>query len=85
MLTQIFSVYDSKAEAYMQPFFFQGKGQAVRSFSDLVNDNSTLCGKHPQDFTLFHIGEFDDATGNVSSSVHTSLGTGQEFKTGELL
>lgn len=62
MIVKVFSVYDSKVEAYIQPFFMQSRGQAIRAFGDTAADVSTNIGKHPADFTLFELGEFDDTT-----------------------
>jgi len=53
MIMKMFSCYDSKAEAYMQPFFMNAKGQALRAFADLVNDGQSQFSKHPEDFVLF--------------------------------
>jgi hypothetical protein len=64
MLHKIVAIYDTKAEAFSQPVFVQSHGAAVRSFSDQVNgggDNNLA--NHPEDFTLFAFGEFDDSTG----------------------
>lgn len=60
---KVFAVYDSKAEAYMQPFFMQSKGQAIRSWQDVVEDEKTQFAKHPGDFTLFEIGEYNEEKG----------------------
>lgn len=62
MLQKIFSVYDSKAEAYMSPFFMVATGQAIRSFVDTATDAASQLGKHPEDFTLFELGTYDDLT-----------------------
>lgn len=68
MIVKIFSVYDSKVEAYIQPFFMQSRGQAIRAFGDTAGDQTTNIGKHPADFTLFELGEFDDS--NASFVMH---------------
>ena len=60
MIFQIFSIYDSKAQAYFPPFFLPTNAMAVRTFSDMANDKTNNIGKHPEDFTLFHIGGWDD-------------------------
>lgn len=81
MISKIYAIYDSKLEAYMQPFFMQSKGQAVRAFTDTVNDDKTQFWKHPEDFTLFELGEYDDSTGKVSSyTTNISLGVALEYK-----
>lgn len=64
---QIFSIYDKKAVAYQNPFFYHQKGQALRAFEDAVNDPQIAFNKHPEDFSLFHIGEWDDSTGTIKS------------------
>lgn len=80
MLLKVFTVYDSKAEFYMQPFCMKSKGEAIRAFSESCNDDKTSLGKYPADFTLFEIGEFDDAKGTYL--LHNTLincGIGNEF------
>lgn len=63
MITKAFSVFDSKSEVYGAPYFNQHPGVAVRVFTDLVNDPNTVIAKHPEDFTLFEVGSFDDSKG----------------------
>lgn len=58
---EVFSFYDSAVEAYMPPFYMKSKGEALRVFSDLVNDKSHGFSKHPEDFTLFHLGSWNDS------------------------
>lgn len=58
-------MYDHAAEMFGRPFFVQHPAMAVRSFSDEVRreapDNNLFT--HPEDFTLYHLGSFDDSTG----------------------
>lgn len=65
MLLKICCVHDAKAEAWMNPQYFQAAGQAVRSFQDAANDESTGVGAHPEDYTLFELGTFDPGTGHI--------------------
>jgi len=66
MLLKIFSVYDSKVEAYIQPFYMNSTGAAMRAFEDTVNDPESALNKHPEDYTLFELGTFDDQTAQIS-------------------
>jgi len=68
MITKIFSMYDSKVEAYNKPFHQTTKGEALRTFIDAVNDERSPMSKHPEDYSLFQIGEFDDQTGKYTSN-----------------
>lgn len=81
MVIKVYNVYDSKIEAYMPPFFMRNKGEALRAWAATVNDEkSTFCA-HPADFTIFEIGEYDDASGSISMyNTKVSLGTALEFK-----
>ena len=81
MLLKIFTVFDSKVNAYMQPFFMTSTGQALRSFEDTVNDPSTQFYKHAADFTLFEIGTYDDAKAEFKiSDAKTNLGCALEYQ-----
>lgn len=76
----IYSVYDSKAEAYMQPFFMQTRGAALRAFSDAVDDSNSVLSKHPEDYTLFEIGEFSDSDGTLTPLIPAvTLGKALDF------
>lgn len=66
MIIKIFSINDVKALSFGQPFFAVNKGIAVRMFSDLVNDKNSMVSKHPDDFKLYMLGEFDDNSGGLS-------------------
>lgn len=68
MIHQIFSVRDSAMDAFMRPFTLPTAGTAIRSFTDEVNraapDNEM--NRHPTDYTLYELGQFDDQSGLVT-------------------
>jgi len=76
----MFTVYDSKAELYMPPFYNQSTGQAVRAFDDTCNQKDHPFWKHPEDYTLFEIGSYDDNTCTIKTINKQSLGTALEYK-----
>lgn len=85
MINKVFSVYDSKAEAFMAPFCMSTKGQATRAFTDLASDSKSNVAKHPMDFALFMLGEFDDATGQFKNLLAPeSLGLATEYNTPDM-
>lgn len=67
MESKIYAIYDNKADAFMQPYFAGTAGLALRIFADNVNNPDTMLNKHPNDFCLYEIGVFDDATGNIEN------------------
>jgi len=79
MLQKMYSVYDEKAQAFSPPFFLHADGMATRAFSDCVNAKAHHFNKHPYDYTLFRIGEFDDTKGMVVGHAPKSLGNGVQF------
>jgi hypothetical protein len=65
MIKQMFTVYDEKSEAYLQPFFLDTTGQALRAISDCLIDDNHQFARHPADYTLFQLGTYDDSTGVI--------------------
>lgn len=65
MIQKMFSVRDSKAQAFLQPFFSSANGSALRAMADAVADHSTSFSKHPEDYILYEVGAFDDQTGEL--------------------
>lgn len=63
MILKVYSIYDSKAEAYVRPFFAPTKGLALRSVLAALQDPNHDLSKYPADYTLFELGEWDDQTG----------------------
>lgn len=57
------SVFDSKARVFMSPFYVANLQVGARVFSEVANDAAHAFHKHPEDFTLYHLGSFDDESG----------------------
>jgi len=77
---RIFTIYDSKAKAYLVPFFLHEDGMAVRVFADCVNDPGHQFGKHPEDYTLFQIGSWSDEKAKFITNYPIALSNGVELK-----
>lgn len=83
MILIVCSVRDRAVDAFMRPIFVPAAGAAIRSFSDEVNRVSpeNEMNRHPSDYDLYELGQFDDQTGILSS--HSSprvLMRGQDCK-----
>lgn len=73
MVLRAYSIFDQKALQYHPPFFTSTDGAAVRSLLDLVSDVQTTIGRHPSDYVLYYVGDYDDQKGAmlpVSPLVH---------------
>ncbi len=76
---QAFVIYDMASEVYSKPFFSLTNGEAIRTFSDAVNHLDSPYNKHPADYTLFHIGAFDDSLGCLESTLPSNLGSAMTY------
>ena len=79
MIQEIFTIHDSKAEAFLPPFFQPNKSVAQRMFFNAVADTATDFSRFPEDYTLFSIGTFDNIAGVIEHHEKISLGNGVEF------
>jgi len=80
MIHSIFSIHDAKAHAFLPPFILPRVEMAKRVFGDCVNSKDHQFSQHPEDYTLFHMGNFDDETGEIHpKSTPTSLGLGVQY------
>lgn len=63
---KLFTLYDSKVEAYLQPVFFENENVAIRSVGRLANTADQELHVFAKDFTLFLIGEYDRQKGEIT-------------------
>jgi len=69
MKLKLYSVRDAKVEAFQQPFFARTTPEALRVFTDSVNDPNPRNSwrLHPEDFALFELGEFSEFSGKLEA------------------
>lgn len=68
MLKLIVAVRDRAVDAFGQPFFVRHELEAVRSFKDEINRDKSDIGAHADDYDLYVIGTYDDASGVIVGS-----------------
>lgn len=79
-MLQVFAVYDSKAEAYLQPIFCVNRAVAIRSFTLAAQQEGHDFNRYAADYTLFQLGEWDPYSGNFNLlEKHSNLGKAAEF------
>lgn len=66
MMLQIYSIRDKAVEAFGRPFFLATKGECLRVFMDLCGDPQSNLFKHPADYSVWHLGEFNDQNAEIS-------------------
>lgn len=80
MILYIVSVKDRVTDIYGQPIYMASLGGAIRSFGDAVNNDEAL-KKHPEDYDLYHLGEFDDNTAEFVTRSPRMLALGKDLVT----
>lgn len=69
MKFQLFSIFDLKSKVFLAPFVARTEVDARRQIASSMRDpqmRETPVGQHPEDFALYHLGDFDDEAGFVS-------------------
>ena len=76
----VYTIRDSKAEAYMQPFTFRTDAEAIRAFGDSVEKAGTPLHDHPEDYFLYKVGEFDLLVGVIKPLEIVNLAGAADFR-----
>lgn len=80
MVKLVFAVFDKKSELHNMPFYKTTRGEALRDFQDLVQDERTVLYRHPEDFKLVELGTYEDKTGKFENKEPVTLAHAEEFK-----
>lgn len=67
MQLKVFTIRDSKAETFGQPFFQKTHGEAERNFTQLAKDPKSTINTFPEDFDLYYLGIYDDQKGTFGA------------------
>lgn len=79
MRLNVYTIFDTASGAYMRPFFMQSDGQAIRSFKDISLDADHAVGQHPEDYSLWRIGTFNDNNAKLEAEDRECLATALEL------
>lgn len=78
---KVLCVYDSKAQSYATPMFFRSLGEALRAWDDESNRQDSMIHRHPEDYSLMELGEYDDQTGKFQEvPVALNHGLASQYK-----
>lgn len=76
----VFSILDNKSHLYSPPFYCRHTGEALRNFTELVNDERSSVSKYPSDYQLVQVATFNDEDGHFDPIKHVHLGTADQYK-----
>jgi len=82
MRYKIVAIRYRAADVFNTPAFVPSVGVAIRSFSDAVNrsDTNNELFKHPEDFDLYLLGEFNDEDGSFEVTRPSQISIGKDVK-----
>lgn len=84
MKLKAYSLYDAKAKAFLPPHFYTNTGMALRQFSDLCNENTSVVYRHPEDYVLYYVGDYDDEDAKyIQKTPLEVVGTALEYRQAE--
>lgn len=69
MKVHLVCVRDDGVGAFMMPAFVAAVSGAVRAFGDQVNTADSAYAKHPEDYSLWELGTWEDDTGLFETGV----------------
>lgn len=77
MILKMYSLYDNATKAFAHPFFMNTDNEAIRAVASLTTEDDHALAKHPADYSLFLVGEWDSTTGTIDNfnGVTTNLGS----------
>lgn len=75
----ICAVKDRALDGFMRPMFVPSVGMAVRAFQDEINRPDGELYKHPGDYDLYVLGDWDEATGAFDSGTPERVAVGKQL------
>lgn len=66
-MLKLISVLDTVTAAYLNPNCARTTAEALRMFESACKDPNCQFSKHPSDYSLFELGEFDELSGRLLS------------------
>lgn len=78
MIHKMYAIFDTASGVYDRPFVMQAHGQAIRAFGDIASDAEHPIGKHPEDYSLFYVSDWNDNTAEFVAVDKVCLATGLE-------
>jgi len=63
--------------------FLISTGQAIRSFTDEINNRESALNKHAEDYDLYLLGEWDSDTGVFNTATPKQVAIGKDLITTE--
>ena len=67
------AIYDKKAQSFLAPYFYSNLAEAERAFIGLLARGDSTPAQWPEDFDLYHLGDYSPSSGALRSLDHPSI------------
>lgn len=78
MIVNLYAIFDRASGIYDGPAPGQSDAVVIRQFRGMALNADAPIGKNPDDYTLFTVGKWNDATGEVIPATPEKLINGAE-------
>jgi hypothetical protein len=73
-MLKMFTIRDQESQTHSPtPLGFPTVRDAKETLRELASDENTTIGKHPQDFQLLYVGDYDPRLGEMIPKAHESV------------
>lgn len=79
MKMKVFSIFDSCAGVYDRPFVAHNEAAATRAFGDIAISAEHAIGQHPEHYSLYLVGEWDDNNAVIKPEDRVCIATALEL------
>ncbi|AXH76385.1 MAG: nonstructural protein [Microviridae sp.] len=76
----IYTIYDKKTQSYDPPFAAATHGAAERIVDKIVNGEGNQVAEYAEDFSLWHVGKWNEDTGETDAHKPVHLADLVAFK-----
>jgi len=78
MKVQCYAIFDQCSGIYEKPFFSTADAVVVREFQDIIASDDHPIAKHPEHYSLWRLGTFDNTNGKILNEDNECLLNGVE-------
>ena len=75
----VLATYDKKTETFSGPFITKKIAAAMRDFSDECKNEKSYLAQHPEDYSLWRIGEYDEEHGTMKETEKEKIAEAKNF------
>lgn len=75
MKFNIYTIFDAKAQAYLRPEYRRSDEEMFAAIYETAKDQNSGFYKHPDDYTVYKLGTFDESNAEIEYHGPHSIGT----------